>query len=160
MSGRWNYHWRGDCSNQYRNFDGQAFKILLKLVSAGWERQWLTGANNYLLRTSNSHCSNNRKNRKLNSLKLTNLYIDRFQVFMKNLTMGWTSGALTNKGREMTEIGFLVSVSWAELMAHPGNNQPGCFHFPKYYNERYFLSCLIVLLILFALFNHGSPTVH
>ena len=25
---------RGDC-NQYRNFDGQAFKILLKLVSAG-----------------------------------------------------------------------------------------------------------------------------
>ena len=47
---------------------------------------------------------------------------------MKNLTMGWTSGALTNKGREMTEIGFLVSVSWAELWcgvagAHPGNNQ-------------------------------------
>ena len=130
MSGRWNNHWlpggrRGLC-NQYRNFDGQAFKILLKLVSAGWERQWLTGANNYLLRTSKSHCSNNMKNPKLNSLNLTNLHRG-FMFLSRTQPWAWpVSGALTNKDREMTEILFLVS----ELaVAHPGNNQPGCFDF-------------------------------
>ena len=44
---------------------------------------------------------------------------------MENFNKGRVSGAMTNKGREMTEIGFFVSLSsalvWSLVRAHPAN---------------------------------------